>query len=221
MKRELSIDQLTAGLPSEFATYMHYVRSLNFLDLPDYEYMRRLFRTCMMKHSFMADGKFDWSAKPGTLSVAPSMPAPLNSTPILTGVTQTYMQPNLLPSLQTLAALDQQHRIFSADPLALAPSLSLLSPMHQMMHPSMPQLMPSLMSYQSKPIAIAPATYPPLTVSIPQASIKQVMTATASSVTLTPAVAAAGPMTRKRKAAEIEPKPQPQRNVRTRASAQK
>jgi serine/threonine protein kinase len=222
MKRELSIDQLTAGLPSEFATYMHYVRSLNFLDLPDYEYMRRLFRTCMMKHQFLADGKFDWSAKPGTISVAPSMPAPVNSTPILTGVTQSYMQPNLLPSLQTLAALDQQHRIFSADPLAIAPSLSLLSPMHQLV-PSMPQLMPSLMSYQAKPIAIAPAAYPPLTVSIPQASIKQAMTTTASSVSLTPAVAApvAGPMTRKRKAAEIEHKPQPQRNVRTRASAQK
>eukprot|EP00029_Vermamoeba_vermiformis_P007085 TRINITY_DN2960_c0_g1_i1.p1 TRINITY_DN2960_c0_g1~~TRINITY_DN2960_c0_g1_i1.p1 ORF type:complete len:466 (-),score=129.44 TRINITY_DN2960_c0_g1_i1:585-1982(-) len=222
MKRELSIEQLTAGLPSEFATFMHYVRGLNFLDLPDYEYMRRLFRTCMLKHQFAPDGKFDWSAK--TALVTATMPAPITAAPLLTGVTQSYMQPNLLPSLQTLAALEQQHRIFSTDPLALAPSLSLLSPMHQLM-PSMPQLMPSLMNYQSKPIAIAPASYPPLTVSIPQASIKQAITATASSVTITPALVTTtttGPMTRKRKAAEIEPKQQPQRNVRrTRATAQK
>lgn len=220
MKRELSIEQLTAGLPSEFATYMHYVRGLNFLDVPDYEYMRRLFRTCMLKHQFAPDGKFDWSAKPS--AVTASVSTAVTAAPLLTGVTQSYMQPSLLPSLQTLAALDQQHRLFSGDPLAIAPSLPLLTPMHQIM-PSMPQIMPNLMTYQSKPIAIAPASYPPLTVSIPQASIKQAITATASSVTVTPAVAAtAGPVTRKRKAAEIEPKQQPQRNVRrTRATAQK
>ncbi len=219
MKRELSIEQLTAGLPNEFATYMHYVRSLNFLDVPDYEYMRRLFRTCMVKHQFSADGKFDWSAKPVTSSTSVSVTAPL-----LAGVTQSYVQPSLLPSLQTLAALEQQHRVFSADPLALAPSLPLLSSMHQLLPSMAPApLVPALMNFGTKPIAIAPATYPPLTVSIPQASIKQAITATASSVTVTPAVAApTGPTTRKRKAAEIEPKQQPQRNVRrTRATAQK
>jgi len=219
MKRELSIEQLTAGLPSEFATYMHYARGLNFLDVPDYEYMRRLFRTCMLKHQFAPDGKFDWSAKPSVMTT--TMPAPVNAPTLLTSVTQSYMQPNLLPSLQTLAALEQQHRLFSTDPLALAPSMPLLSSMHQLM-PSMSQIMPSLMSYQSKPIAIAPASYPPLTVSIPQASIKQAI-ATTSSITVSPVMATpTGPVTRKRKAAEIEPKQQPHRNVRrTRATAQK
>ena len=220
MKRELSIDHLTAGLPTEFATYMHYVRNLNFLDVPDYEYMRRLFRTCMVKHQFSTDCKFDWSAKPVTSSIPPAVTAPL-----LAGVAPSYVQPSLLPSLQTLAALEQQHRVFSADPLTLAPSMPLLNThMHQLL-PSMAPgpLVPTLVNFGSKPIAIAPATYPPLTVSIPQASIKQAITATASSITIAPAVAApTGPTTRKRKAAEIEPKQQPQRNVRrTRATAQK
>ncbi|XP_065162717.1 casein kinase I-like isoform X2 [Atheta coriaria] len=60
-KRSTPIDLLCEGHPEEMATYMRYVRKLDFFETPDYEYCRRLFKDLFERRGFMDDGIFDWS----------------------------------------------------------------------------------------------------------------------------------------------------------------
>lgn len=45
------------------ATYLRYVRRLDFFETPDYEYLRRLFQELFEKKGFVDDGEFDWTGK--------------------------------------------------------------------------------------------------------------------------------------------------------------
>ncbi|KAL5221880.1 hypothetical protein ABZP36_026593 [Zizania latifolia] len=56
-----SIEALCRGYPSEFASYFHYCRSLRFEDLPDYQYLKRLFRDLFIREGFQFDYVFDWT----------------------------------------------------------------------------------------------------------------------------------------------------------------
>lgn len=47
----------------EFATYMRYVRKLDFFEVPDYEYLRKLFRSQMDRNGWEYDWHFDWVDK--------------------------------------------------------------------------------------------------------------------------------------------------------------
>lgn len=60
-KRCVSAEMLCKGFPSEFVTYMNYCRGLRFDEKPDYSYLRKLFRDCMMKMGFQHDYVFDWT----------------------------------------------------------------------------------------------------------------------------------------------------------------
>lgn len=63
-KIETPIDQLCAGFPEEFATYLQYVRSLRFQDRPDYAYLRGLFQERYIAEGFDKGPKeFDWTPK--------------------------------------------------------------------------------------------------------------------------------------------------------------
>lgn len=53
----------TWNLSAEFCTYLHYVRNLDFFEVPDYAYLRRLFQDLYERSGFPLDGKFDWSGK--------------------------------------------------------------------------------------------------------------------------------------------------------------
>jgi len=59
-KSQISIDELTSGLPIEFKYYLEYVRSLKFEEDPNYEYLRNLFRQCLQYNNFENDNLFDW-----------------------------------------------------------------------------------------------------------------------------------------------------------------
>ena len=50
-------------ISAEFCTYLHYVRNLDFFEVPDYAYLRRLFQDLYERSGFPLDGKFDWSGK--------------------------------------------------------------------------------------------------------------------------------------------------------------
>jgi len=60
-KISTSIEQLCKGYPAEFATFMHYCRSLHFEDKPDYTYLRRLFKDLLTKENQKYDAMFDWT----------------------------------------------------------------------------------------------------------------------------------------------------------------
>lgn len=49
-----------APFVDEFATYMRYVRKLDFFEEPDYNYLRKLFRGLMEKNGWDYDWHFDW-----------------------------------------------------------------------------------------------------------------------------------------------------------------
>ena len=47
----------------EFATYLRYVRRLDFFERPDYNYLRKLFRDLFDRMGYIDDNEFDWTGK--------------------------------------------------------------------------------------------------------------------------------------------------------------
>jgi hypothetical protein len=53
------VDFLAASEP-EFARYIKHVKSLGFVDEPNYSFLKGLFTERMKKEGWVDDGKFDW-----------------------------------------------------------------------------------------------------------------------------------------------------------------
>lgn len=53
----------------EMATYLRYVRRLDFFETPDYEYLRKLFQDLFERKGYVDDGEFDWTGKTMVSSV--------------------------------------------------------------------------------------------------------------------------------------------------------
>ena len=84
-KLTTSIKELCESLPEEFVTYFETVRSYKFEDRPDYDYLRRLFRSVMQRERYKRDYEYDWTGLtvplPGQSDGSTSLPAaPLNAT---------------------------------------------------------------------------------------------------------------------------------------------
>ncbi|XP_055904729.1 casein kinase I isoform X7 [Eupeodes corollae] len=62
-KRATPIEALCDGHPEEFATYLRYVRRLDFFETPDYDFLRRLFQDLFERKGYVDDGEFDWTGK--------------------------------------------------------------------------------------------------------------------------------------------------------------
>ena len=60
-KRATLIEDLCDGYPEEFATYLKYVRRLDFFERPDYGFLRRLFLDLMNRRGWELDWRFDWT----------------------------------------------------------------------------------------------------------------------------------------------------------------
>ena len=60
-KRDLACTVLFA---EEMATYLRYVRHLDFFEKPDYDYLRKLFSDLYERKGYPHDSEFDWSGKP-------------------------------------------------------------------------------------------------------------------------------------------------------------
>lgn len=48
----------------EMATYLRYVRRLDFFEKPDYEYLRTLFTELFERKGYTFDYTYDWVGKP-------------------------------------------------------------------------------------------------------------------------------------------------------------
>ncbi|XP_005100411.1 casein kinase I isoform X3 [Aplysia californica] len=70
-KRATPVDVLCENFPEGFATYLRYVRKLDFFETPDYDYLRRLFTDLMEKMTYECDWQFDWV---GRQMSTPSVP---------------------------------------------------------------------------------------------------------------------------------------------------
>lgn len=63
-KISLSGEELCQDLlPTEFARYINYTRSLDPRDKPNYRYIRNLFRNRFKSEGFEYDHVFDWTVK--------------------------------------------------------------------------------------------------------------------------------------------------------------
>ncbi|XP_052836415.1 casein kinase I isoform X15 [Drosophila gunungcola] len=62
-KRATPIEVLCDGHPEEFATYLRYVRRLDFFETPDYDFLRRLFQDLFDRKGYSDEGEFDWTGK--------------------------------------------------------------------------------------------------------------------------------------------------------------
>ena len=61
IKMNTSVAQLCMGYPKEFAIYLNYVRQLKFKEIPDYKYLRKLFKDLFIKKGYKNDSIFDWN----------------------------------------------------------------------------------------------------------------------------------------------------------------
>ena len=62
-KMALSAEALCHGLPTEFAEYMRYVKSLKQGGGPDYAKLRKMFRGVARRHGMEYDNIFDWTLR--------------------------------------------------------------------------------------------------------------------------------------------------------------
>lgn len=61
----LSPDPLSPRVPAEeMATYLRYVRRLDFFEKPDYDYLRKLFTDLFERNGYVFDYEYDWAGKP-------------------------------------------------------------------------------------------------------------------------------------------------------------
>lgn len=63
LKLNTSLPTLCKGLPEEFAKYISYCRQLQFAEDPDYNYLKKLFKTLLVKKGEFYDYKYDWTTK--------------------------------------------------------------------------------------------------------------------------------------------------------------
>ena len=68
-KRTTPIETLCEGHPEEMATYLRYVRRLDFFETPDYEYLKKMFKDLYKEKGFQDDGIFDWSGNSRVMSL--------------------------------------------------------------------------------------------------------------------------------------------------------
>ncbi|XP_036164024.1 casein kinase I isoform X12 [Myotis myotis] len=62
-KRATPIEVLCENFPEEMATYLRYVRRLDFFEKPDYDYLRKLFTDLFDRKGYLFDYEYDWMGK--------------------------------------------------------------------------------------------------------------------------------------------------------------
>jgi serine/threonine protein kinase len=63
VKESTSIETLCAGLPKEFLLYFQHIKSIEFIEKPNYMYLKNLFQVLFKENKFVYDLEFDWNSK--------------------------------------------------------------------------------------------------------------------------------------------------------------
>ncbi|XP_032809396.1 casein kinase I isoform X2 [Petromyzon marinus] len=91
-KRATPIEVLCENFPEEMATYLRYVRRLDFFERPDYEYMRNLFMDLFERKGYSFDYEFDWTGR--------QIPTPIGSVHSETALLPVSREPHRDRTLQ-------------------------------------------------------------------------------------------------------------------------
>jgi len=60
LKMKIPTSQLCQGLPPQFETYLNYVKNLDFMEDPDYKYLKKQFRILFVENGYDFDYHYDW-----------------------------------------------------------------------------------------------------------------------------------------------------------------
>ncbi|XP_048473219.1 casein kinase I-like isoform X2 [Rhincodon typus] len=71
-KRNTPIEVLCESFPEEMATYLRYVRRLDFFEKPDYQYLRTLLTDLFERKGYAFDYAYDWVGRQIPTPVGPS-----------------------------------------------------------------------------------------------------------------------------------------------------
>ena len=71
MKLSISTEELCSEMPAEFLIFINYCRGLRFEEMPNYSYIRHLFRTLFRRHGFSYDYVYDWHTENIKIEVSP------------------------------------------------------------------------------------------------------------------------------------------------------
>jgi hypothetical protein len=69
MKKTCPLDQLCMGLPRQFPVVLSYIRSLHFIERPDYDWIRDQFVQAFEENEFRNDNIYDWNFRFGEVDV--------------------------------------------------------------------------------------------------------------------------------------------------------
>lgn len=61
IKQSIKVERLCSGMPEEFCYYLNYVKSLEFKEKPNYNYLLSLFINVMKREKYLFDYIYDWT----------------------------------------------------------------------------------------------------------------------------------------------------------------
>ncbi|CAG5111628.1 Oidioi.mRNA.OKI2018_I69.chr2.g5914.t1.cds [Oikopleura dioica] len=111
-KRTTPIESLCENSPDEMATYLRYVRHLDFFEQPDYDYLRKLFTDLYERMGYgQVPGpneipEFDWANKQLPLTTAVSTQPNSSSTQPNQKIKEPTQQPSVNPPVNTTVNRD-------------------------------------------------------------------------------------------------------------------
>ena len=95
-QEEISTTKLCTDINREFGTYLRYIKTLRFVDKPDYNYLRNLLRHCLKSNNLTEDFIFDWmSLRTPSPFVSTSETSPQEGKPVQQTVTKALEEVNL------------------------------------------------------------------------------------------------------------------------------
>ncbi|KAE8297562.1 Casein kinase I isoform gamma-1 [Larimichthys crocea] len=117
-KRNTPIEVLCENFPEEMATYLRYVRRLDFFEKPDYEYLRTLFTELFERKGYTFDYTYDW--------VGRQIPTPVGSVHIDSGASGVTREshahrdrPSQHPPIRNQVVSSTNGELNADDPLAV------------------------------------------------------------------------------------------------------
>uniref|UniRef100_A0A8C0BSE7 non-specific serine/threonine protein kinase n=1 Tax=Buteo japonicus TaxID=224669 RepID=A0A8C0BSE7_9AVES len=112
-KRATPIEVLCENFPEEMATYLHYVRSLDFFEKPDYDYLRKLFTDVLDRKGYIFDYEYDWIGK--------QLPTPvgsIHSDPALSSNREAYQHRDKMQQSKNQVVSSTNGELNTDDPTA-------------------------------------------------------------------------------------------------------
>ncbi|XP_043212734.1 casein kinase I-like isoform X4 [Amphibalanus amphitrite] len=106
------------------ATYLRYVRRLDFFEVPDYDYLRKLFQDLFDRKGYVADEEFDWT---GRTASTPVSTLPANTEPILSPNRERHLTTNkVMSSTNGELGADDPTAGQSQTPIAVQPDVDVV-----------------------------------------------------------------------------------------------